>query len=526
MRRRRGVDTFTLAVYMSAGGRAQPQSELLLRIAMIIHRILLVALVATSATWAHPQRQRQSPLSMGMRFLGNLRDGVTKTFQGIFGGGNTRQTKEQLQGRPFQQQLVPRPPSGPVQPHGAHEAVLHSSSHTTAPPSSFFTVLHEAPEASTAFPDIKGFTDESFKPSTFFNGHTPFQGTVEEEELPLVVNEVAVSRPETNIFARPPSFLVTHDPQADKHIPPSHNSQTSTFSSFGKAPLDTPIPFGNSATFSLGKLRDSSSDSPFPFRDAEEDKDALRPSSLTSGQGPRPTPFVQRLKPSVGSPARVEPTSRPFVHRPHPTTRQFIQQTRPTSRPHSSLKPKPSSTFFKASSPFKPSDEITKAPKQSFTSSDPAVPSTAPIRPQAPSPSPTLFRHTPSDVTHHAPPAREVRPQREAFKKPVRPAKVGGGHINTGTKMTVVSTLNEDGTQATQVKGYEFGYGVLDGSTGNQFYHAEKREEGLTKGSYKIQLPDGRVQTVTYVADGNGFHPKITYEGEAQYPNAEPKDAA
>lgn len=66
---------------------------------------------------------------------------------------------------------------------------------------------------------------------------------------------------------------------------------------------------------------------------------------------------------------------------------------------------------------------------------------------------------------------------------------------------------------------------MLDGNTGNQFYHAEKREEGLTKGSYKIQLPDGRVQTVTYVADGNGFHPKITYEGEAQYPNAEPEDA-
>ncbi|XP_027207354.2 uncharacterized protein [Penaeus vannamei] len=510
---------------MSAGGRAQPQTESLPRPAMIIHRILLLALVA-SATWAHPQRQRQTPLSMGMRFLGNIRDGVTKTFQGIFGGGNTRQTKEQIQGRPFQQQLAPRPHPGPMQPHGVHEVVHHSSSHTTGPPSSFFTVVHEAPEASTAFPDIQGFTDESFKPSTFFNGHTPFQGKVEEEELPLVVNEVVVSRPETNVFARPPSFLVTHDPQADKHVPPSHNSQTSTFSSFGKSPLDTPIPFGNSATFSLGKLRDSSSDPPSPFRDADEDTDALGPSSHTSGHGPRPTPFVQRLKPSVGSPARVEPTTHPFVHRPHPTTRQFLQQTRPTPRPHSSLKTKPSSTFFKASNPFKPSEEITKAPKHSFTSSIPAEPSSVAFKPIAPSPSPTLFRHTPSDVVRHAAPAHEARPQREAFKKPVTPAKVGGGHINTGTKMTVVSTLNEDGTQATQVKGYEFGYGVLDGNTGNQFYHAEKREEGLTKGSYKIQLPDGRVQTVTYVADGNGFHPKITYEGEAQYPNSEPEDAA
>lgn len=387
---------------------------------------------------------------MGMRFLGNIRNGVTNAFQGIFGGGNTRQNKEQGQGRPFQQQLAPRPPSVPPRPPSGHEVVHHSSSHTTGPPSSFFTVVHEAPEASTSFPDIQGFTDESFKPSTFFNGNTPFQGTVEEEDLPFV-NEVVVSRPETNAFARPPSFLVTHDPQASKHTPPSHNSQSSTFSSFGKSPLDTPIPFGNSATFSLGKLRDNSPDSSFPFRNDEDNKAVSGPSSHTSVQSPRPTPFIQRLKPTVGSSARVEPTTRPFVHRPHPTTRQFIQRTQPTSRPHSALKPKPSSTFFKASSQFKPSDEITKAPKKSFTSSVPAEPSPVEIRPKSPSPSPTLFRHTPSGVVHQpapAPaPAREVRPQREAFQNPPRPAKVGGGHINTGTKMTVVSTQNEDGSQ-------------------------------------------------------------------------------
>lgn len=75
-------------------------------------------------------------------------------------------------------------------------------------------------------------------------------------------------------------------------------------------------------------------------------------------------------------------------------------------------------------------------------------------------------------------------------------------------------------TQVSEVSGYEFGYGVLDEPSGNQFYHAEKRDEqGQTHGSYKIQLPDGRVQTVTYVANSLGFHPKITYEGQARYPD-------
>ena len=42
-------------------------------------------------------------------------------------------------------------------------------------------------------------------------------------------------------------------------------------------------------------------------------------------------------------------------------------------------------------------------------------------------------------------------------------------------------------------------------------------------GSYRINLPDGRVQTVTYTADHeNGFVADVKYEGVPQYPD-EPK---
>ena len=44
----------------------------------------------------------------------------------------------------------------------------------------------------------------------------------------------------------------------------------------------------------------------------------------------------------------------------------------------------------------------------------------------------------------------------------------------------------------------------------------------MTKGEYRTALPDGRIQIVSYVADDEGYHATVTYEGEPTYP-PEPK---
>ncbi|KAK7086510.1 hypothetical protein SK128_008002 [Halocaridina rubra] len=60
---------------------------------------------------------------------------------------------------------------------------------------------------------------------------------------------------------------------------------------------------------------------------------------------------------------------------------------------------------------------------------------------------------------------------------------------------------------------YEFGYGVTDGYTGNDFGHSETSDGKVATGTYHVLLPDGRKQIVTYTADYNGFNAKVSYEG-------------
>jgi len=43
-------------------------------------------------------------------------------------------------------------------------------------------------------------------------------------------------------------------------------------------------------------------------------------------------------------------------------------------------------------------------------------------------------------------------------------------------------------------------------------------ESDVTRGSYYINLPDTRTLVVTYYVDADGYHPTITYEGEAVHP--------
>ena len=68
---------------------------------------------------------------------------------------------------------------------------------------------------------------------------------------------------------------------------------------------------------------------------------------------------------------------------------------------------------------------------------------------------------------------------------------------------------------------YDFDWSVKDEYSGNDFGQQESRDGDYTQGSYYVQLPDGRLQKVTYSVNGDsGFIADVTYEGQAQYPQA------
>jgi hypothetical protein len=64
---------------------------------------------------------------------------------------------------------------------------------------------------------------------------------------------------------------------------------------------------------------------------------------------------------------------------------------------------------------------------------------------------------------------------------------------------------------------YAFNWAVND-YYGSDYSPTESSDGSVTSVSYRVVLPDGRTQIVTYKADSYGYVADVKYEGEAKYP--------
>lgn len=60
-------------------------------------------------------------------------------------------------------------------------------------------------------------------------------------------------------------------------------------------------------------------------------------------------------------------------------------------------------------------------------------------------------------------------------------------------------------------KNYAFSYSVKDQSSGDDFSHSQAHNGQSTKGEYRVKLPDGRMQIVSYTADNSGYKADVRY---------------
>ena len=98
--------------------------------------------------------------------------------------------------------------------------------------------------------------------------------------------------------------------------------------------------------------------------------------------------------------------------------------------------------------------------------------------------------------------------------------------LETFYDLILTQFIFQESAESAEAK-YDFDWSVKDEYSGNDFGQQESRDGDKTQGSYYVQLPDGRLQKVTYYVDGDsGFVADVSYEGEARYPDShESKEA-
>ncbi|XP_043484994.1 ESX-1 secretion-associated protein EspK-like [Leptopilina heterotoma] len=166
-------------------------------------------------------------------------------------------------------------------------------------------------------------------------------------------------------------------------------------------------------------------------------------------------------------------------------------------------------------------------PTTGFPSSRPTFP-VGPTRPTPTFPTGPTRPTTPGRPTY---PGTGTRPT-PGFPTPgTRPTPGGNGYPTPGPRPTPGfpdypgSPSGNNGNNIDHDHGhhepgmpFDFNYAVKEDAFGNDYSHNAISDGDVTRGEYRVQLPDGRLQIVRYTADWkHGFSAQVSYEGTPRF---------
>ncbi|XP_022117466.2 endocuticle structural glycoprotein SgAbd-1-like [Pieris rapae] len=144
-------------------------------------------------------------------------------------------------------------------------------------------------------------------------------------------------------------------------------------------------------------------------------------------------------------------------------------------------------------------------------------------RPDIPFPTTIINRPTPPPFRPTPPPVRPTPPPQRPTPPPQRPTYIPPGPT-PGPSPTPHEHHHEDHEHHEHHHHHEpgmpFDFAYTVNEDGNDYSHNAISDGDITRGQYRVALPDGRTQIVKYTADWkNGFNAEVSYEGEASYPD-------
>merc|ERR1712056_140568 len=116
-------------------------------------------------------------------------------------------------------------------------------------------------------------------------------------------------------------------------------------------------------------------------------------------------------------------------------------------------------------------------------------------------------------------PYQAAGPYQEAYKVPT--------HYQTKKKQYQLESYQEPYVEEEDVvpKPFAYQYGGVDAQGLESSKIENQGDDGVVRGEYRVQLPDGRTQIVSYTADHeNGYQAEVRYEGEARPEVVQPND--